>query len=149
MTSELRAALAEQKPAVIAFLQQSQTSRAAAQDRIPRVGPGPSVLSSAQERLWFLGRWHVDDGLYNVAEAFGLEGVVDVGALRVAVLGVVGRQEVLRSRFVTEGGGGGRGVLGAGFVRGGARRFVVVDGVDVVGDVVGDVVEVVDLSGLP
>ncbi len=130
ITDDLRAALTEHKPAVIAFLRQSHNARTAAQDRIDTLHHGTRFdLSSAQERLWFLSRWHTDDGHYNVAEAFGLVGVVDVAAVRVAVVGVVGRQEVLRSRFVTRAG----------------RPFVVVGGVDAAADVV----EVVDLSGLP
>ena len=96
------------------------------------IGPtspdAPTDPSFAQQRLWFLDQ-NGAGAAYNVAEAFGLVGVVDVAAVRVAVVGVVGRQEVLRSRFVTRAG----------------RPFVVVGGVDAAADVV----EVVDLSGLP
>jgi amino acid adenylation domain-containing protein len=61
-------------------------------------------LSFAQQRLWFLDQWGPRTGVYTVAEAYRLEGVLDVVALRAAVAAIVRRHEALRTRIVTEGG---------------------------------------------
>ena len=77
ITDDLRAVLAAHKQEIIAFLRDSQVSLSAAREPIVPLEPGGRFeLSSGQLRLWFLNRWHLADGVYNVAEAFGLEGVV-------------------------------------------------------------------------
>ncbi|WP_215545185.1 non-ribosomal peptide synthetase [Amycolatopsis sp. CA-230715] len=61
-------------------------------------------MSFGQERLWFLAEFERGGVEYNAPRVVRLRGVVDVGALEVAVSGVVGRHESLRSRFVEVGG---------------------------------------------
>ncbi|MEV6166571.1 condensation domain-containing protein, partial [Streptomyces sp. NPDC052052] len=70
------------------------------------VGSGAveGVLSPAQEALWFLWRLDPGAGSYNVPSAYRLAGLLDVEALGRALAGVVGRHEVLRTRFVERGG---------------------------------------------
>jgi amino acid adenylation domain-containing protein/non-ribosomal peptide synthase protein (TIGR01720 family) len=105
MTDDLRTALAAQKSEVLAFLRHAQAARAKAGEPIERLDPDVHVeLSSAQQRLWFLDRWGASGGLYNIAEAFRLEGPVDVERLNQAIEAVVRRHEVLRTRFAAKDG---------------------------------------------
>ncbi|GAA2663089.1 amino acid adenylation domain-containing protein [Streptomyces lunalinharesii] len=62
--------------------------------RRPEVLP----LSSAQQRLWFLDRFE-QSPTYNAPFAFGIDGPVDVVALRSAVGDVVARHEALRTVY--------------------------------------------------
>ncbi|MCW6011269.1 non-ribosomal peptide synthetase, partial [Micromonospora sp. CPCC 205371] len=61
-------------------------------------------LSFGQRRLWFLNRLGGGGGAYHIPLAVRLVGVVDVGALALAVSDVVGRHEVLRTVFPVVGG---------------------------------------------
>ncbi|MEU3899938.1 amino acid adenylation domain-containing protein [Streptomyces sp. NPDC045251] len=65
------------------------------------VRPRPDVLplSYAQQRLWFVERLGVPDGLYNIPLAVRLSGPLDVPALEAALADVVARHEALRTMF--------------------------------------------------
>jgi amino acid adenylation domain-containing protein len=72
---------------------------------IPRLDRGGSLpLSFAQERLWFLQQLTPETPSYNQPAAVELEGELDVEAMRAALRGLVGRQEVLRMRLPASGG---------------------------------------------
>ncbi|MFI6708294.1 amino acid adenylation domain-containing protein [Nonomuraea sp. NPDC050478] len=71
--------------------------------RAPRTGE-PPALSFAQERLWFLWSMAPDSSAYNAPAAVRLRGPLDAEALGRAVDGVVARHEILRTRYVAEGG---------------------------------------------
>lgn len=62
------------------------------------------LLSSAQQRLWFLDQLCPGTPAYNIPCALRISGSLDVGALRQAVAGLVRRHETLRTRFVATGG---------------------------------------------
>jgi amino acid adenylation domain-containing protein/FkbM family methyltransferase len=61
-------------------------------------------LSFAQERLWFLHEFGGDDSVYNIPEAYRLQGRLDVPALERSFSEVVRRHEVLRTTYPIEGG---------------------------------------------
>ncbi len=63
---------------------------------------GPSRLSFAQERLWFLSRFEPDDYSFNEPSAWRLTGALDAGLLREALCAVVARHEVLRTVYRLE-----------------------------------------------
>ena len=70
----------------------------------PAPAAAPVTLSAAQQRLWFLDQWGLPTGVYTVAEAYRLEGPLDIAALRTSVAAVIQRHEVLRTRVVTDAG---------------------------------------------
>ncbi|MFZ2510976.1 MAG: amino acid adenylation domain-containing protein, partial [Gordonia sp. (in: high G+C Gram-positive bacteria)] len=60
-------------------------------DRVP--------LSFAQQRMWFINQFAPGDATYNIPVVMRLSGDLDVEALRLAVVDVVVRHEVLRTVF--------------------------------------------------
>ncbi|MEU2830808.1 amino acid adenylation domain-containing protein [Streptomyces lavendulae] len=81
---------------------------AAAKKARPPLVPQPrhagEPLSFAQQRLWFLHRFGGSSTTYNTATTLRLSGVLDVPAMRTAVLDVVHRHESLRTLIVEEDG---------------------------------------------
>ncbi|MET0396513.1 MAG: amino acid adenylation domain-containing protein [Longimicrobiaceae bacterium] len=69
-----------------------------------RAGTGPSPLSFAQQRLWFIHRLDPASSAYNVPFALRLRGAPDPGALRRALTELVRRHEAVRTVLVEEGG---------------------------------------------
>ena len=69
-----------------------------------RAGRGPSALSFAQERLWFLDQLEPGSPAYNLSGAIRLTGRLDAGALKEALGEIVRRHEVLRTTFAEVGG---------------------------------------------
>ncbi|POZ49834.1 non-ribosomal peptide synthetase [Methylovulum psychrotolerans] len=59
--------------------------------------------SFAQQRLWFLDRLIGPSGLYNIAWAIRLDGVLDVPALQHSLDALVDRHEALRTGFIGQG----------------------------------------------
>ncbi|MFE0751294.1 amino acid adenylation domain-containing protein [Gordonia sp. NPDC058843] len=71
-----------------------------------RAAPRPAhiPLSYAQQRIWFLNRLDPESGAYTIPVAVRLRGQLDSGALREAVIDLLGRHEVLRTVFPAQGG---------------------------------------------
>jgi amino acid adenylation domain-containing protein len=71
-------------------------------DAIPRrVGTEPSVLSFAQQRLWFLDQLVPGNPFYNIPAALPLRLALDEEALRAALAEIVRRHEPLRTTFMS------------------------------------------------
>ncbi|MBD0674753.1 hypothetical protein BU198_29650 [Streptomyces sp. CBMA156] len=68
--------------------------------------PASIPLSHAQERLWFLERLGVPDGLYSIPFAVRMRGALDTDALHAALRDLVTRHESLRTVFPAVGGDG-------------------------------------------
>ncbi|MCS7476767.1 condensation domain-containing protein [Umezawaea endophytica] len=73
--------------------------------RLHRLGARTAPLSSAQERLWFIDAAAPGSPVYTVPLLVEWRGAVDVEALRVALLAVVERHEVLRTTYREDDGG--------------------------------------------
>ncbi len=65
---------------------------------IPRRGTtGPTPLSFAQQRMWFLEQWEPGAPTFNGARAFRLRGALDRNALERSLRAVIARHESLRT----------------------------------------------------
>ncbi|KAK9765158.1 hypothetical protein K7432_006735 [Basidiobolus ranarum] len=73
----------------------SGLKRLTSRDKLP--------LSFAQERLWFMDALIPNSSLHNVSFALKLEGDLNLAALSQAILDVVTRHEILRTKFVLMG----------------------------------------------
>ncbi len=103
LTPELRAELASRKSEFIAFLRSAETAAANDSQQIktaPRDGHPP--LSFAQERLWYLNELEPDTATYNLPSAIKLSGKLQIDTLRQALNEIIGRHEILRTRFAVE-----------------------------------------------
>ncbi|PYP82420.1 MAG: non-ribosomal peptide synthetase, partial [Candidatus Angelobacter sp. Gp1-AA117] len=65
----------------------------------PQRRNGPAPLSFVQERLWLLHQLNPEDPAYNEHFAVCLKGQIDEQALEKSLNQVVGRHEILRSKF--------------------------------------------------
>jgi amino acid adenylation domain-containing protein len=72
----------------------------------PRPSTGRTPLSFAQQRLWVLHQLEPESPAYNVPRAVRLSGQLDTDVLRQSLNAVIGRHEVLRTRFECEEGDG-------------------------------------------
>ncbi|WP_205884540.1 MULTISPECIES: non-ribosomal peptide synthetase [Pseudomonas] len=84
------------------WLEQQQASETTTPKRLPR--PQTLPLSFAQQRLWFLQQLQPHSPAYNLAGAVRLSGDLHVADLHAAVQALVDQHEVLRTRFVSDGG---------------------------------------------
>ena len=92
--------LSDEKKALLlrALRERSRQGRKVA--RLPRLEAGAErVLSSQQERLWFLDQLMPDSPAYNLPFAVELEGPLDVEALSQALGQILERHEVLHTVF--------------------------------------------------
>ncbi|MFI6041312.1 amino acid adenylation domain-containing protein [Nocardia sp. NPDC051321] len=65
----------------------------------PRIRPDRIPLSPAQQRMWVMNRLDPASPAYNIAVALRLTGVLDVGAMRMALADVIERHESLRTIY--------------------------------------------------
>ncbi|AUX48983.1 hypothetical protein SOCE26_105280 [Sorangium cellulosum] len=89
----------EELKALVATLKQKRPAAGGAPGP-QRTGPRTTFpLSFAQQRLWFLYRYEPDSAAYNLHAAVRLRGGLDATALERAISLLVGRHEILRTRF--------------------------------------------------
>ncbi|WP_139113293.1 non-ribosomal peptide synthetase, partial [Pseudomonas sp. 34 E 7] len=88
--------------AMAEWLEQQQASEKTTPMRLPR--PQTLPLSFAQQRLWFLQQLQPQSPAYNLAGAVRLSGDLHVADLQAALQALVDQHEVLRTRFVSDGG---------------------------------------------
>ncbi|MGE8386191.1 MAG: condensation domain-containing protein, partial [Pseudomonas putida] len=67
---------------------------------LPRTPDETMTLSYAQQRLWFLWQLEPQSTAYNLSTVLRLTGNLDLAALEQAFRTVIGRHEILRTRFV-------------------------------------------------
>ena len=107
-SSALDARLENLSPAKRAFVEQrlmEKRKAAAAQSGISsRPVKTPVALSYSQELLWLLSQVFYDGVAYNSPATFGLEGALDIDALRSALDALVDRHEILRTTYDVIGG---------------------------------------------
>ncbi len=101
-------------PSRLAGLTPKQRAEVLRELRAARAGRGPQIpplprdgrlpLSFAQQRLWFLDRLDPGAATYKAPYAIRIAGPVDEAALGIAVTGMFGRHEPLRTRFADDDG---------------------------------------------
>ncbi|KQY33334.1 non-ribosomal peptide synthetase [Nocardia sp. Root136] len=69
------------------------------QELVAQQRPDAIPLSFAQQRMWFLNQFDPASAVNNMPIAVRLSGALDVDALRVAVIDLVARHEVLRTMY--------------------------------------------------
>ncbi len=77
----------------------AQTKSAAIQKIPRRQGTGPSPLSFAQERLWFLDQLASGSPVYNIVDIIEFAHVSDASLIKRAFAELVNRHEILRTAF--------------------------------------------------
>lgn len=104
LTGELRDEVGRNKEALLALIREANRDARSASP-IPRIGgPGPWVLSTAQERFWLMEKLSADAGVYNIPGAFRLEGPLVPNVLEEALRAFVARHTILNVRFASEDG---------------------------------------------
>ena len=95
--------LAEKRRALRKSLLREAGLASAVVTQIPRrEQAGPSPLSFAQERIWFLDKMDPGKAHYNVSRTIRLKGSLNVTALERSLNEIVRRHDVLRASFVIE-----------------------------------------------
>ncbi len=93
--------IAQNKDELLAFLLEEEGVTLSPSDMIPRKSSTtPSLLSFAQERMWFFYQLAPDNPFYNNSAILNLEGFLDLEVLERAVNEIVLRHEILRTVFV-------------------------------------------------
>ena len=100
ITAEIKQAIKQKKPEIIAFLAAGKTTVNKTDSSIIPVSRDKVLpLSFAQQRLWFLHQLSPDSQSYNFLEAMSLKGRLDQVALEKSLTELLDRHEILRTTF--------------------------------------------------
>ena len=103
--ANLRTRITDLSPAKRELLGQRLKQRS--RDAVPNQGilrprtASPTLLSFAQQRLWFLNQYESNSSVYNIPSALRLKGTLNVGALEHSLNEIVRRHESFRTTFST------------------------------------------------
>ncbi|MDO9103411.1 MAG: amino acid adenylation domain-containing protein [Methylovulum sp.] len=89
----------QQKALLLKKLAAKQANAATSPTIAPRPADVPAPMAYAQQRLWFLQTFTGADSLYTMPIFLRLRGVLDLAALEAALSLIIGRHDVLRTRF--------------------------------------------------
>lgn len=99
LTADLLKQVSERRQELSIVLGRPGTA-ARSNESIPRIPAGAApVLSSAQQRLWFLDQILPGSSAYTMRDAIRLRGRLDLAALRNSFRAIVSRHDVLRTTF--------------------------------------------------
>ena len=94
--------MSSQKRALLERLLQENGVLTQSRQRIPRRSDQDTVLlSSTQQRLWFLDQLESGNPIYNIPAALRLTGAVNIDALNKGLRAICQRHDVLRTTFST------------------------------------------------
>ncbi len=100
ITPEIKQAIKQRKPDILAFLAAGKTTVNKINSTIIPVSRNKVLpLSFAQQRLWFLHQLSPDSQSYNLLEAMSLKGTLDQVALEKSLTELLHRHEILRTTF--------------------------------------------------
>jgi hypothetical protein len=95
-----RASLTPAKQALLEKWLRGQRPQDPSQSIPRRAETGPAPLSFAQQRLWFLDQLQPANSAYHISAPLLLRGQIDLAVLEQSLNEIVGRHEILRTRFV-------------------------------------------------
>jgi amino acid adenylation domain-containing protein len=100
LSDSLRAQLVERKQELLEFLRINEPQDTFVPPPIERRAvEGPTSLSFAQERLWFLEQLEPGTAVYNICRASRLTGQLNIAALESSLSEIVRCHEILRSQI--------------------------------------------------
>ena len=103
VTAELKEELRARKDAIVTFLARAPERSNAPAARLEPRAPGENVpLLRGQKRILELSASQKNASAYNVPMAFSIEGPLDAGAMKQALLAIEARHEALRTVFAED-----------------------------------------------
>lgn len=100
---ELRQAIKENKAELLAALRAAQHADGGLQEPIPVAERAqPLVLSSAQQRMWFMSQLEPSGSAYNLFASIRINGPLDFDLLACSLEELLRRHEILRTNFSIE-----------------------------------------------
>ncbi len=101
ITPELLGEIAQRKAEIITFLKQVADNQNSSSEPIPKAKrDGQAVeVSYSQQSLWFFDRLNPDSSVYNIPNAFRIQGKLDIYAVEAALNEIINRHEILRTTF--------------------------------------------------
>jgi len=101
LNPKLTEELSARKADILQYLKRAETLTSGDDDAMLPAPPDQALLlSSGQQRLWFLDRLEGPSATYTMPLAVRLNGTLNVGALERALVEIIRRHQVLRTNFI-------------------------------------------------